>query len=117
MTSLISSLDFVDDQFACDRRFRVLNIVDDVTQECLGCDPRYIDLWSSGGRELADLISRRGKPGMIVSDRGTQFTSNAILAYSKDHRVECHYIATSRGASRCRTAMSNPSAAECRTNS
>jgi hypothetical protein len=31
---LISSLGFVHDQFVCDRRFRVLNIVDDVTREC-----------------------------------------------------------------------------------
>ena len=30
------SLDFVHDQFANGRRFRVLNIVDDVTKECLG---------------------------------------------------------------------------------
>jgi putative transposase len=29
------SLDFVHDQFACGRRFRVLNTVDDVTRECL----------------------------------------------------------------------------------
>jgi len=29
------SLDFVHDQFACGRRFRVLNVVDDVTRECL----------------------------------------------------------------------------------
>jgi hypothetical protein len=28
------SLDFVHDQFACGRRFRVLNIVDDVTRKC-----------------------------------------------------------------------------------
>ena len=30
---------------------------------------------------------------MIVSDHGTEFTSNAILAWSKDQRVEWHYIA------------------------
>ena len=30
---------------------------------------------------------------MIVSDHGTEFTSNAILAWSKDHRVAWHYIA------------------------
>ncbi|NRP75495.1 hypothetical protein ILFOPFJJ_06418 [Ensifer psoraleae] len=34
-----------------------------------------------------------GKPGMIVSDHGTEFTSNAILAWSKEHKVEWHYIA------------------------
>jgi putative transposase len=30
---------------------------------------------------------------MIVSDHGTEVTSNAILAWSKHHRVEWHYIA------------------------
>lgn len=29
------SLDFVHDQFVCGRRFRILNVVDDVTRECL----------------------------------------------------------------------------------
>ncbi len=33
------SLDFVHDQFAWGRRFRVLNIVDDVTRECLAAIP------------------------------------------------------------------------------
>jgi hypothetical protein len=31
-------------------------------------------------RELAALITERGKPGMIVSDNGTELTSNAVLA-------------------------------------
>ncbi|GAA3099304.1 hypothetical protein GCM10010520_50940 [Rhizobium viscosum] len=43
--------------------------------------------------KLTTLIERRGKPGMIVSDNGTELTSNAILAWSKDHKVEWHYIA------------------------
>ena len=30
---------------------------------------------------------------MIVSDNGTEFTSNAILRWAKDHGVEWHYIA------------------------
>jgi putative transposase len=33
------SLDFVHDQFALGRRFRILNIVDDVTRECLAAIP------------------------------------------------------------------------------
>ncbi len=62
------SLDFVHDQLATGRRFRVLNIVDDVTRECLRAVP---DTSMSGlrvVRELAALITERGKPGMIVSD-------------------------------------------------
>ena len=33
------SLDFVHEQFACGRRFRILNVVDDVTRECLAAVP------------------------------------------------------------------------------
>lgn len=62
------SLDFVHDQFATGRRFRVLNIVDDVTRECLAA---VVDTSISGRRvvrALKDLIADRGKPRMIVSD-------------------------------------------------
>lgn len=33
------SLDFVHDRLACGRRFRILNVVDDVTRECLAAIP------------------------------------------------------------------------------
>lgn len=62
------SLDFVHDQFDCGRRFRVLNIVDDVTRECLAAIPDTSISGRRVARELAALIERRGKPGMIVSD-------------------------------------------------
>jgi hypothetical protein len=73
------SLDFVHDQFACGRRFRVLNVVDDVTRECLAAIPDTSISGRRVARELTALIERRGKPGMIVSDNGTELTSNAIL--------------------------------------
>jgi putative transposase len=87
------SLDFVHDQLATGRRFRVLNIVDDVTRECLRA---VADTSISGRRvirELADLIDERGPPKMIVSDNGTELTSNAVLSWSGDTRIEWHYIA------------------------
>jgi transposase InsO family protein len=87
------SLDFVHDQLACGRRFRIFNVVDDVTRECLAAIP---DTSISGvrvARELTAIVARRGKPKMIVSDHGTELTSNAILAWSKDNGVEWHYIA------------------------
>ena len=34
-----AKLDFVHDQLACGRRFRILNIVDDVTRECFAAIP------------------------------------------------------------------------------
>ena len=87
------SVDFVHDQMANGRRFRVLNIVDDVTRECLGS---IADTSISGARvarELTAIMAWRGKPGMIVSDNGTEFTSNAILAWAAAHGIAWHYIA------------------------
>jgi transposase InsO family protein len=106
------SLDFVHDQLATGRRFRVLNIVDDVTRECLRA---VVDTSISGKRvvrELVGLVAERGRPGMIVSDNGTELTSNAVLVWSGEAKVEWHYIAP--GAP-CRTAMSRASTAACAT--
>jgi transposase InsO family protein len=87
------SLDFVHDQLAPGRRFRILNIVDDVTRECLAAIPDTSISGRRVARELTTLIERRGKPKMIVSDHGTEFTSNAILGWATDHQVDWHYIA------------------------
>ncbi len=43
--------------------------------------------------ELTAIVERRGKPGMIVSDHGTEFTCNAMLAWSKDTVIDWHFIA------------------------
>ena len=58
------SLDFVHDQFAAGRRFRILNIVDDVTRECLAAIPDTSISSKRVARELAGIINARGRPGM-----------------------------------------------------
>ncbi|EFI52694.1 Integrase catalytic region [Afipia sp. 1NLS2] len=87
------SVDFVHDQFACGRRFRILNIVDDVTRECLAAIPDTSISGRRVARELTALIDKRGKPGMIVSDHGTEFTSNAMLAWAQENKILWHFIA------------------------
>lgn len=62
------SLDFVHDQSVNDQRFRVLNVVDDVTRECLAAIPDTSISGRRVARKLTALIERRGKPEMIVSD-------------------------------------------------
>jgi putative transposase len=64
------SLDFVSDQLANGRRFRLLNVIDDFNSECLAAVP---DFSLSGLRvicELENVMAVRGKPAMIVSDKG-----------------------------------------------
>ena len=87
------SLDFVMDTLVSGRRFRILTVVDDFTRECLGLvadtsltGPRVV-------RELDRIVEVRGCPRMIVSDNGTELTSNTILAWQDARDVEWHYIA------------------------
>ena len=87
------SIDFVSDQLASGRRFRILNVIDDVTKECLAAIPDTSISGRRVARELADVIGRRGKPDLIVSDHGTEFTSNAMLAWTQDAGVAWHFIA------------------------
>ena len=87
------SLDFVSDQLTDGRRFRILTVVDDCTRECLAL---IADTSLSGARvarELATVFDARGKPQTIVSDNGTEFTSNAILKFVDDRKFDWHYIA------------------------
>ena len=87
------SLDFVSDQFTDGRRFRILEVYDDCTHECLAL---VADTSISGrrvARELDAIIGWRGKPVTIVSDNGTELTSNAILEWADQRKVDWHYIA------------------------
>jgi len=91
-TNVRWSMDFVSDQLANGRRFRVLNIVDDFSRECIG----QLTAISIGGRQVSrflnQLIEARGKPAMIVSDNGTEFTSKAMFFWAKENQVQLHFI-------------------------
>jgi putative transposase len=86
------SLDFVSDQLANGRRFRVLNIVDDYSRECVG---QVVDTSISGQRVarcLDQLIAKRGHPGTLVCDNGPEFTSKALFLWSQRTGVALHFI-------------------------
>jgi putative transposase len=87
------SLDFVSDSLSDGRRFRILNVIDDFSRECLAA---VVDTSLSGervARELDRIAETRGYPCMVASDNGTELTSNAILKWQEDRKVEWHYIA------------------------
>ncbi len=75
------------------RRFRVLNAIDDFSRECLAA---VVDTSISGARvacELDRIAELRGYPCLVVSDNGTELTSNAMLKWQEDRQVGWHYIA------------------------
>ncbi len=87
------SLDFMSDQLANGRRFRLLNVIDDFNSECLATVPDFCLSGLRVIRELDAIMAWRGKPAVIVSDNGTELTSNAVLRWAANHRIEWHYIA------------------------
>jgi len=86
------SLDFVSDQLANGRRFRVLNVVDDFSRECV---LQVVDFSISGqrlARELDRLAEHRALPKTIVCDNGPELTSKALFFWSRRTRVKLHFI-------------------------
>ena len=90
------SMDFVSDQSVCGRRFRVLNVIDDYSRECVG---QIVDT-SIGGervvRLLEELGQRRALPKTLVCDNGSEFTSKAMLVWSRRAGVALHFIQPGR---------------------
>ena len=86
------SLDFVSDQLAKGRRFRVLNVVDDFSRECV---LQVVDFSISGqrpARELDRLAAHRPLPKIIVCDNGPELTSKALFFWSRQSGVKLHFI-------------------------
>ena len=86
------SVDFVSDQLADGRRFRILNVIDDYSRECVG---QIVDTSISGfrvARFLDQLKQTRGLPNTIVCDNGTEFTSKALFFWSQKTQTKLHFI-------------------------
>jgi putative transposase len=72
------SYDFVEDRTHDGRRFRMLNVIDEFTHECLairvGRKLKTADVIDV----LSDLFLLRGVPGHIRSDNGPEFVAKAV---------------------------------------
>jgi len=86
------SMDFMTDALADGRRFRVLNVVDDFSRECLAAEPGR----SLTGRHVVEILDRlveqRGAPEAIVSDNGSEFCSRAVDAWAHQRHVQLRFI-------------------------
>jgi putative transposase len=72
------SYDFVEERTTDGRKFRILNIIDEYSRECL-CARAGRRLSSQAVLDaLFDLFVFRGVPGHIRSDNGGEFTARAV---------------------------------------
>ena len=84
------SIDFVSDQLANGRRFRILNVVDDFSRECV---LQIVDFSISGTR-VANELDRlnRPLPDSLVCDNGPEFTSKAMFFWSQQTHTKLSFI-------------------------
>ena len=86
------SMNFVNDQLANWRRFRILNIVYDFNRECV---LQVVDFSISGhrlARERHRLADGRPLPGRIVCDIGPEFTGKMMFFWSQQTGMKLHFI-------------------------
>jgi Transposase and inactivated derivatives len=87
------AMDFVSDRTRTGAAFRVLVVIDVVTKECLALEAEK----SLGGKRVGQVLNRiamfRGYPQEILTDNGSEFTSNAMNQWSYDHKVKQIFIA------------------------
>jgi len=86
------SMDFMLDQLAYGRRFRVLTIVDAFTRECPALE---VDT-SIGGKRVTRVLDRlaflRGVPEVITIDNGPEFASRALDEWAYRNNVKLDFI-------------------------
>ncbi len=81
------SMDFVSDQLADGRRFRVLNIIGDYSRECVG---QLVETSISGirvARYLSELCQQRARPATIVTDNVLTVKSSTEVRASVSEAV------------------------------
>jgi putative transposase len=86
------SVDFMSDQLANGRRFRILNLVDDYSRECIG---QIVD-FSISGQRLSQYLDQLGwhrpLPKTLICDNGSELTSKAMFFWSRRARTKLHFI-------------------------
>jgi transposase InsO family protein len=85
-------VDFVFDRIASGRTLKCLAIVDDATHEAVALVPEH----TIGGEHLTRILdaicSQRGKPSIICSDNGAEFTGKAMLTWAHRNGVALRLI-------------------------
>ena len=86
------SYDFVEDQTHNGRKFRMLNIIDEFSRECLAMVPLRQFRSNDVIDVLADLFIEHGPPEHIRSDNGPEFVAHAVREWLGRLGVTTLYI-------------------------
>lgn len=86
------SMDFVHDELASGRKFRVLTVIDKWSRESVLLETGF----SLTGQSVVDALQRlalsRALPKAITVDHGTEFTSKSLDEWAWNHNVKLDFI-------------------------
>lgn len=88
----IWSMDFVFDRIASGRTLKCLAVVDDGTHEAVAIVPEHAMSGDHLTRVLDGICSQRGKPAMIRTDNGKEFTGKAMLTWAHRNGIDLRLI-------------------------
>ena len=86
------SYDFVSEQTHDGRRFKILNIIDEFTRECLASHVARRIKSQDVILVLADLFLKYGIPKHIRSDNGPEFIAKKLVAWIKNLEIQPLFI-------------------------
>jgi putative transposase len=86
------SMDFVFDRIGSGRTLKILVITDDATHEAVAVVPEHTIGGDHLTRILDGICSQRGKPAVIRSDNGPEFTGRAMLTWAHRHGIALRLI-------------------------
>lgn len=85
-------MDFVFDRIASGRTLKLLVITDDATHESVAIVPEHTIGGDHLTRILDGICSQRGKPAVIRTDNGPEFTGKAMLSWAHRHGIALRLI-------------------------
>lgn len=86
------SLDFMHDQLADGRKFRLLNVIDDYRREGLAIEVGFSLPAMRVIRTLNQLLEYREKPLVIRCDNGPEFISHEFVRWATEQGIRIEYI-------------------------
>jgi putative transposase len=86
------SMDFVFDRVASGRTLKCLVITDDATHEAVAIAPEHTIGGDHLTRILEEICSQRGKPVVIRSDNGPEFTGKSMLTWAHRNGIALRLI-------------------------
>jgi len=92
MINQVWSMDFMHDQLADGRAFRLFNVIDDFNREALGIEVDFSLPSERVVRSLEQIIEWRGLPSVIRCDNGPEYVSASVIEWAETQGIQIEYI-------------------------